>query len=172
MLWHSQQSKSRCFPGTLLPFQRSNGCWQFDLTAQGILQIQGWGKPTRNYIHGGHTEKGHSQKPPCPLLQCLACAAGPRPTWAHQMSFHVEPLCGQHLLSRHSGRTPPTALFSGRMCLSGISFCLCQFSLFWPKGWRKSITPLWGLEWPPGEPGSKMSKGLRLKASGRPCLSA
>ena len=30
-LWHSQQSRSRCFSGTLLLFQWSNRCWQFDL---------------------------------------------------------------------------------------------------------------------------------------------
>ena len=29
--WHSQQSKSRCFPGTLLLFRWSSRCWQFDL---------------------------------------------------------------------------------------------------------------------------------------------
>ena len=28
-LWHSQQSRNRCFCGTLLLFQRSSGCWQF-----------------------------------------------------------------------------------------------------------------------------------------------
>ena len=30
-LWHSQQSRSRCFSGTLLLFQWSNRCWQFDI---------------------------------------------------------------------------------------------------------------------------------------------
>ena len=30
-LWHSQESRSRCFSGTLLLCRRSNGCWQFDL---------------------------------------------------------------------------------------------------------------------------------------------
>ena len=30
-LWHSQQSRSRCFSGTLLLFRWSSGCWQFDL---------------------------------------------------------------------------------------------------------------------------------------------
>ena len=124
------------------------------------------------------TEKGHSQlltarrgcRHAC-FSSVLACAARPRPTQAHQMSPHLELLCGQHLFSRHSGWTPLTPLFS-KPDVSMISFCLCQFSLFWPKGWRKSITPLWGLEWPPGELGGKTSKGLRHTSSGRPCLSA
>ena len=30
-LWHSQQSRSRCFSGTLLLFWLSNTCWWFDL---------------------------------------------------------------------------------------------------------------------------------------------
>ena len=30
-LWHSQESRNRCFSGTLLLFPCSNGCWQFDL---------------------------------------------------------------------------------------------------------------------------------------------
>ena len=30
-LWHSQQSRNRCFSGTLLLFQWSSRCWQFDL---------------------------------------------------------------------------------------------------------------------------------------------
>ena len=30
-LWHSQQSRSRCFSGTLLLFWWSNICWEFDL---------------------------------------------------------------------------------------------------------------------------------------------
>ena len=30
-LWHSQQSRNRCFSGTLLLFRWSSGCWQFDL---------------------------------------------------------------------------------------------------------------------------------------------
>ena len=28
-LWHSQQSRNRCFSGTLLHFRWSKGCWQF-----------------------------------------------------------------------------------------------------------------------------------------------
>ena len=30
-LWHSQQSRSRCFSGSLLLFWWSNRCWQFDV---------------------------------------------------------------------------------------------------------------------------------------------
>ena len=30
-LWHSQYSRNRCFSGTLLLFQWSSRCWQFDL---------------------------------------------------------------------------------------------------------------------------------------------
>ena len=30
-LWRSQESRSRCFSGTLLLFLWSSGCWQFDL---------------------------------------------------------------------------------------------------------------------------------------------
>ena len=30
-LWYSQQSRNRCFSGTLLLFRWSNRCWQFDL---------------------------------------------------------------------------------------------------------------------------------------------
>ena len=30
-LWHSQQSRCRCFSGTLFLFPWSSGCWQFDL---------------------------------------------------------------------------------------------------------------------------------------------
>ena len=30
-LWHSQQSRSRCFSGILLVFRWSSGCWQFGL---------------------------------------------------------------------------------------------------------------------------------------------
>ena len=30
-LWHSQQSRNRCFSGTLLLFPWSSGCWQFGL---------------------------------------------------------------------------------------------------------------------------------------------
>ena len=30
-LWHCRQSKSRCFSGTVVLFQWSNRCWQFDL---------------------------------------------------------------------------------------------------------------------------------------------
>ena len=30
-LWHCQQSRNRCFSGTLLLFQWSSRCWQFDL---------------------------------------------------------------------------------------------------------------------------------------------
>ena len=30
-IWRSQQSKNKCFSGTLLLFRWSSGCWQFDL---------------------------------------------------------------------------------------------------------------------------------------------
>ena len=30
-LWHSQQSRNRCFSGILLLFRWSSGCWQFGL---------------------------------------------------------------------------------------------------------------------------------------------
>ena len=39
-LWHSQKSRSRYFPGTLLLFWWSNGCWPFDLWFLCLFQIQ------------------------------------------------------------------------------------------------------------------------------------
>ena len=38
-LWHSQWSRSRCFSGTLMLFQWSNGCWLFDLCTIAIVAI-------------------------------------------------------------------------------------------------------------------------------------
>ena len=44
-LWHSQQSWSKCFSGTLLLFRWSNGCWQFD---SGLVSNYYW--PISNEI--------------------------------------------------------------------------------------------------------------------------
>ena len=76
MLWHSQQSKSRRFPATLLPFQRSNGCWQFDLTAQGILQIQVRKAHKKLRPWWAHWEGTQPEATmPAPPVFCLCCRA-------------------------------------------------------------------------------------------------
>ena len=38
--WHTQKSRHRCFSGTLLLFQWSTGCWQFDLWFLCLFQNQ------------------------------------------------------------------------------------------------------------------------------------
>ena len=50
-LWHSQQSRNRCFSGTLLLFWWSSRCWQFDLWFLCLF----WKQFKHLEVHGSHT---------------------------------------------------------------------------------------------------------------------